>query len=89
LFATGNNLAHPDPLLKAFLDYRLPEDLMQQHGLQQFTQQDRRNILGLNAARLHKLDPAKLMADTANDEFARARARHIPGPWSVLRGVTV
>jgi len=89
LFATGNNLAHPDPLLKAFVDYRLPHDVMQQYGLQQLTEQDRRNILGLNAARLHKLDPAKLIANTGSDEFARARARHIPQPWSVLRGVTV
>jgi uncharacterized protein len=89
LFATGNNLAHPDPLLKSFLDYRLPEDVMQQYGLRQFTEQDRRNILGLNAARLHQLDPAKLIADTADDEFARARAGGVPQPWSVLRGVTV
>jgi uncharacterized protein len=88
LFATGNNLAHPNPLLKAFLAYRLPDDLMQQHGLKQLTEQDRRNILGLNAARLHKLDPAKLIADTMHDEFSRARARHIPQPWSVLRGAT-
>ena len=88
LFATGNNLAHPNPLLKAFLDYRLPEDVMQKYGLQQFTEQDRRNILGLNAARLHKLDSAKLLANAANDEFARARARQIPPPWSVLRGAT-
>jgi hypothetical protein len=66
----------------------LPDDLMQQHGLKQLTEQDRRNILGLNAARLHKLDPAKLIADTIHDEFSRARARHIPQPWSVLRGAT-
>jgi hypothetical protein len=89
LFATGNNLAHPDPLLKTFAGYRLPEDVMQQYGLRQLTDEDRRNILGLNAARLHKLEAAALIANTANDEFARARARHIPEPWSVLRKVTV
>lgn len=88
LFATGNNLAHPNPLLKAFLAYTLPEDLMHQYGLQQLTEEDRRNILGLNAARLHRLDTAKLIANTENDEFAQARSRHVPPPWSVLRGAT-
>jgi len=86
LFATGNNLAHPDPLLQAFAGYRLPDELMQKHGFKQLTAQDRANILGLNAARLHRLDPAQLLAGIGDDEFARARARGVPPPWSVLRG---
>jgi uncharacterized protein len=89
LFATGNNLAHPDPLLKTFMNYRLPEDVMRKYDLQQISEQDRRNILGLNAARLHKLDPAELIANTASDEYARERAGQVFRPWNVLRGVTV
>jgi uncharacterized protein len=87
LFATGNNLAHPDPLLNAFLAYRIPVELIERQGLADLTQQDCRNILGLNAARLHGLDPARLIDRTADDAFARKRARGVPPPWSLLREV--
>jgi len=85
LFATGNNLAHPEPLLRTFAGYRLSDEVMSKYGLAQFTPQDRANILGLNAARLHGLDPAAIIAATRDDGFARARAIAVPPPWSRLR----
>jgi predicted TIM-barrel fold metal-dependent hydrolase len=87
LFATGNNLAHPAPLLTTFFAYQIPVGLMEQQGLAALTDQDRRNILGLNAARLHSLDPSRLIAQTKDDTFATRRAQGVPPPWSVLRGV--
>lgn len=86
LFATGNNLAHPDPILKAFADYTLPDDVLQEVGCRQLTADDRRAILGLNAIRLHGLNADNIRANTADDDFARARAAGVPPPWGALRG---
>jgi hypothetical protein len=47
LFASGNNLMYPRPLVESFADYQFPEEWIR--------------------------------------EFARARARMIPAPWSALR----
>src|SRR5258708_9124188 len=73
LFATGNNLAHPDPLLKTFMNYRLSEDVMRKYDLKQLSEQDRRNILGLNAPRLPGLHPAQLIPNPTNDQHPRPR----------------
>jgi predicted TIM-barrel fold metal-dependent hydrolase len=86
LFATGNNLAHPAPLLTSFCQYQIPTEVMERHGLAALTEQDRRNLLGLNAARLHGLDPIRLIAQNQDDAFAKRRAQSIPPPWSMLRG---
>jgi predicted TIM-barrel fold metal-dependent hydrolase len=86
LFATGNNLAHPDPLLQTFLNYQVPVERIESQGVTELTLEDRRNILGLNAVRLHGLDAKQLIVQTADDEFARRRARGVPPPWSLLRG---
>jgi predicted TIM-barrel fold metal-dependent hydrolase len=85
MFASGNNLMHPLPLLEAFADYQFPDAAMQEFGLDALTEQDRRNILGLNSLRMHGLDAAQIMQRVADDEFSRARAQRIPGPWSALR----
>jgi len=86
LFASGNNLSHPAPLLEAFVDYQFADEHRAQFGLGRLTDQDRKNILGLNAARLHSLDIGAIIAKTSDDEFARARKAGIPQPWSALRG---
>lgn len=85
LFASGNNLAHPAPLLAQFVDYQFSEEHMNEFGLEPLTEQDRRNILGLNALRLHGLDAAALAASVADDDFARRRAAGAAAPWSRVR----
>jgi uncharacterized protein len=85
LFATGNNLAHPRPILEAFADYQFPTDVIEEYGFAAITETDRRSILGLNALRLHGLDAAAVANATQHDEFALAREREVPEPWSVLR----
>ena len=84
MFASGNNLSHPDPLLAAFADYRFPAEHVREFDLPKLSEQDRRNILGLNAARLLGLDPATIIASVQGDSFARARQGG-PPPWSTLR----
>jgi uncharacterized protein len=81
LFASGNNLAHPRPLIEAFEGYQFPEALRQEFGICSLTDHDRENIMGLNAAKLYGFDPNV----THDDEFSRMRAGDVPGPWSVLR----
>jgi hypothetical protein len=80
LFASGNNLAHPRPLIEAFDGYQFPTEYVWEFGIRQLTDADRANIMGLNAAKLHGIAMQPI-----DDEFSRARAGGIPGPWSALR----
>ena len=80
LFASGNNLAHPRPLIEAFDGYQFPEEYCQEFGIRPLTEEDRANIMGLNAATLYGIE-----AQLIDDEFSRARAAGIPGPWSAIR----
>jgi predicted TIM-barrel fold metal-dependent hydrolase len=85
MFASGNNLSHPDPLLQAFAAYQFPQEWQEEFGLAPLTQEDRSNILGLNAARLYGLQPASVIDAVAGDVFSRARLAGVPEPWSALR----
>ena len=80
LFASGNNLAHPRPLIEAFEGYQFDDSLREEFGIRQITAEDRAAIMGLNAARLYDIAP-----QTLDDTFSRARAEGIPAPWSALR----
>lgn len=80
LFASGNNLAHPRPLIEAFDGYQFPEEYRQEFAIRPLTEEDRANIMGLNAATLYGIE-----AQLIDDEFSRARAAGIPGPWSAIR----
>ena len=80
LFASGNNLAHPRPLIEAFDGYQFPEEYCQEFGIRPLTEEDRANIMGLNAATLYGIETQPI-----EDEFSRARAAGIPGPWSAIR----
>jgi uncharacterized protein len=86
MFATGNNLAHPLPILEAFADYAIPDEIMAEFGLRQITKEDRRRILGMNALRRLGLEEGALQESIKGDEFALARSVGLHGPWSVLRG---
>jgi len=85
MFASGNNLSHPLPLIQTFRNYQFADEHRERFKLPMLTEQDRRNILGLNAARLHGLDPAAIVAGTRDDEFSRARQQGVPKPWSMIR----
>lgn len=89
LFASGNNLAHPAPLLAAFDGYQFADAHLDEFGIEPLNDRDRANILGNNALRLHGLDPAAVVVATADDAFARERAAGIPEPWSALRTTNV
>jgi uncharacterized protein len=50
-------LFHPQWALRAFMDFQLPDDLVEGYGYPQLTDQAKRKILGENLLRLHGLDP--------------------------------
>ncbi len=81
LFASGNNLAHPRPLIEAFAGYQFRAEDQHEYGIRPLTDQDRANIMGLNAARLYDID----VSTVHDDAFSRARATSVPGPWSAIR----
>lgn len=85
LFASGNNLSHPAPLLSVFADYQFPDALIDEFDLTPLTERDRANILGDNALRLHGLDRDEVIARTKDDGFTRRRAAGATIPWSGLR----
>jgi predicted TIM-barrel fold metal-dependent hydrolase len=86
LFASGNNLAHPLPLIEAFQDYQFAPEHCEEFGVRELTETDRRNIMGENAIDLYGINRDALVAATAADAFAGVRAKGIPGPWSGIRG---
>ncbi len=80
MFASGNNLAHPNPLIEAFEGYQFLDEHIQEFDIRALSEADRRNIMGLNAAKLYGFDH-----DPIDDEFSQARAKALPKPWSMLR----
>jgi predicted TIM-barrel fold metal-dependent hydrolase len=85
MFSSGTNLMHPRPIVEAFDGYELPAELLDEYGIPQLTDLDRRNILGLNALRIHGIDPDQVLERIAGDEFELARGDSYAPPWSVVR----
>lgn len=86
-WGTGCTLAHPQPTIEAFCNYEIPEDLLEDAGLfgplTQITDDQRRNVLAHNYARVHGIDVEARRAAIADDEFSRARAADPhPEPFS-------
>jgi uncharacterized protein len=83
LFASDYAIWRPKWLIDMFLDYRMPEDYTEYPEL---TDEVKRKILGLNAARLYDLDvPADLRAGGAGHEGWEAT----PKPATPTEQVTV
>ena len=68
---------------EAFWRFQMPRDLVEGYGMPQITDDVKRKILGLNAARLLGIDVEKLRKQTGKDEFAKPRK--LAEPWSGLR----
>jgi uncharacterized protein len=87
VFASGCNLLHPQPALEAFERFQMPQDLIDGRGYPEVTDEIKAKILGLNIARTHGIEPAKVMEAIKGDEFeqAKAAAGGLAEPWSALR----
>ena len=62
------------PLVDTFRAFQIPEEYSQRYGYPQLTPTAKEKILGLNAARLYGMDPAKVRAETRNDSLAWVKA---------------
>ncbi|MGW0632108.1 amidohydrolase family protein [Streptomyces sp. NPDC002758] len=85
VYGSGCNLVHPQPLLEAFAKFQMPEDLMEQRGYLQITDEMKAKILGLNVVRTHNLDASKILEGTKGDQFDQVRSNGIDRPWTALR----
>ena len=86
IWSAGAMIVHPQAVLDAFLEFQMPEDLIEGYGFPPLTDEAKRKMLGENYCRLHGLDPADLKAGAAGDDWARQRsAEPNPEPWSTMR----
>jgi len=85
LFASGSAATHVDPLVRAFWDFEMPEDLRDGYGYPDVTADIKRGILGLNMARLHGLDVDKMRQVVTGDEWGAQRAEGKREPWGRRR----
>jgi hypothetical protein len=88
MYGSGSNLSHPAPLLAAFDGYELPADIVAEFGFPQVTAEDRRQILGGNALRVHGLEAGAVASRVADDEFARSRRHGDARPWAAIRSAS-
>jgi uncharacterized protein len=86
LWAAGAALVHPQAVLDAFLDFEMPEDLLEGYGYPPLTQELKRKLLGENYCRLHGLDYEELKAKVTDDDWSRQRrAAGSQEPWATVR----
>lgn len=84
VFASGAPLVHPLPVLEALLDFQIPQEVSEQYGYPQITDEIRSKILGENYLRLHGIDSSELRSKIADDKWSQVQAEG-PGMWSHLR----
>jgi len=86
IWGQGATLVHPRPALEAFMEFQIPEDLLETRGmfepLEQLTLEHKRNILGGNYARLHGIDLEAARKAIAGDEFSRPAGQPPAEPFS-------
>jgi len=88
-FCSATPLSHPQPLVEMMANYQLSDLTLAKYGLDQLTDSERANILGLNYARALGLDVEECKAKIANDEWAQLRAARgeLEAPFSNYRAV--
>jgi predicted TIM-barrel fold metal-dependent hydrolase len=84
LFSSGASLLHPRPAIEAFIDFRMPKDLVEGFGFPEVTDEIKAMILGGNMARLHGLDLSHIA--TLRDEiYEKRQAARSDSRWHALR----
>ena len=85
LNVSGCALSHPDPMLRAFLDFAMPQDLRDGYGYPQITPEMKRKILGGHIAALLGIDTAAVRSRIGDDRWSALRAEGNAAPWSAYR----
>jgi uncharacterized protein len=73
LWAIGGLMLHSRPFEEAFWQFEMPRDLVEDYGYPPLTEDVKRGIFGLNAARLCGFDPGAPSRQTQGDEFSKPR----------------
>jgi predicted TIM-barrel fold metal-dependent hydrolase len=82
LFATGVPLVHPQSYIEAFWNFEIPDDMQEEYGYPELTDDIKRKILGENLIELYDWDESELRDTAQNDEWSQQRADGRPDPWS-------
>jgi uncharacterized protein len=85
LWSTGCMNYHPRCQLEAFMNFEMPEDLLEGGTfwpVPEITREHKRKILGGNAARLYGLDIEKLKRAIESDAFSKSQAEGLKAPFS-------
>lgn len=70
LFGSDYAIWEPKWLVEKLMAFELPEDLQSEFGVD-LTLENKKKILGLNAARLYNIDPEEQVAKTKSDTFSQ------------------
>lgn len=79
-WSSGCTARHPRPFIEMFWKFQIPEDMREGYGYPELTEETKRNILGLNHARVLGWDVPALRKRLREDEFGRLR--ELAPPWS-------
>ncbi|MCW2527183.1 MAG: amidohydrolase [Pseudonocardiales bacterium] len=69
IFSSGTMYTHAQPILELFEAFAYSEETMAKFNLPQVTEEDKANFLGLNYARMMRLDVQELKAGIKGDEY--------------------
>jgi uncharacterized protein len=84
IWAIGGAVLHSRAFEEEFWNLEFPAELVDGYGIPPLTEDAKRGILGLNAARLLGIDIDRFREETSGDEFAKPR--DLKPPWSSLDG---
>lgn len=83
----GGAVVHYRAFEEAFWEFEFPTQIVEGYGIPPLTEDVKRGILGLNAARVLGIDLDEFKQQTKDDEFAKPR--ELKPAWSTLPGKTV
>jgi predicted TIM-barrel fold metal-dependent hydrolase len=93
LWGTGGTVSHPQPILRAFAEFQMPDDLVEGYGFSPLDDEIKAKILGGNMARLHGIDAearlSELVADTEFELAPRDENELPEHPWRMHREAAV
>ncbi|MEN2738234.1 amidohydrolase family protein [Microbacterium sp. X-17] len=82
LFATGCSFSHGRPVIEAFMDFEMPQDMLD-GGYPEVTPEIKRKIMGENMARIHGIDIDERRKLLENDDIeTERREKGLRAPWS-------
>jgi predicted TIM-barrel fold metal-dependent hydrolase len=83
-WGTGG-VPHPAPIMNAFATYQFSDELRDQFGYPELTDDIKANIFGKNYARTHGLNIDELAQAIEGDALATKRAQGEPSPWHLIK----